>query len=421
MAISTIGAATSSSSVALPVGGKKAVKQAYSSLGSLAYTANLPAGSYLVNCTGNQATNLTLFGNIGSTNVGGTAGQTTSVITTSTVSGPVSLYACNGVPAPAVTQTQIATVAPVYGWVGPSVTQNHLFKFKGRIYTCANLERGVWSIPDNVAIPTVRTDYIGTTFSNQMSEGAASENVAVITSTGPNTNAAWSSDGNSWTTFSAPFSSLTKLLFGANLFLAFSQGSTTYYTSTDGPTWTARTLPVQFRSILWDGTIFLAAPFSASSTWYQSTDGITWTTRNMSVFSNAASFNWNNIEFVDGFYVAYFSNAIFYTSSLATNWTGLNPSGAITPYCAQRWFGNLVFFDGAASSKPPYSWLIPPATTALVATATSPQMCGAAIDALGRLVTLERTASNLGTFRVSSAGLLPALFTIATTDAEVAN
>jgi hypothetical protein len=254
-----------------------------------------------------------------------------------------------------------------------------------------------------------------------MSEGAASENVAVITSTGPNTNAAFTTDGNTWTTFSAPFSSLTKLIYG-NLFLALQSNSTTYYTSTDGPTWTSRTFPVAIRTITWDGNIYLAVPTTASSTWYQSTDGINWTTRNMSAFANATSYNYGNIEFLDGFYVVYFSNIAFYTASLAVNWIGAVsiPSGQ-TPFCGIRWFGNLVFMDGSPNTKPPYSWLIPPATSATSATAIAGQVCGAAIDALGRLVTLERTASNLGTFRVSSAGLLPALFTIATTDAEVAN
>jgi hypothetical protein len=88
---------------------------------------------------------------------------------------------------------------------------------------------------------------------------------------------------------------------------------------------------------------------------------------------------------------------------------------------AVRWFGNLVFFDGQTGTVSPYAWLVPPSTSVNQGTANNYQMTGAVIDALGRLVAVERTSSNQATFRVSTAGLVPALFTIATTDAEVAN
>jgi hypothetical protein len=419
MAISTIGT-SGGNAVGLPVGASSVVKQVFSSSGVLAYSPNLPAATYLVNVSGNAATNMTVYGTFNNTVVGGTSGQTTAVVTTASPTTSVSLYALGGVAAPAATQATIGSAVASYGAATSLNTMNNVFKFMGRIFTCSNIEREVFSIPDNGSTTaTVRKDYIGTTYSNQLSAGAASPTVAVVTSTGPNTNAAYSTNGSTWTTYSAPFSSLSKLIFG-NLFLGMTSGSTTYYTSTDGFTWTARTSPVAFSSVLWDGSIYLASPNSASQTWYKSTDGINWTTQAVTGWAQSGSYTWNNITFDGGIYYAQYSSVQYYSTSITTQWTSVSGVTVYQPFHATKWFSNLVFIDSTNNSRPPYSWLVPPSATATGATATSLPYIGAVVDSVGRYVTVEKSSTTY-TFKFSSATTYPALFTIATTNAEVLN
>ena len=110
--------------------------------------------------------------------------------------------------------------------------------------------------------------------------------------TGPNTTAASSTDGITWTLRTLPLGKNWKsATFGNNTFVATGRLSSSAVTSTNGTTWTERTLPAMtfWESVTFSNNTFVAvAGLSANAA--TSTDGTTWTLRTL-----PTSTNWQSV------------------------------------------------------------------------------------------------------------------------------
>lgn len=135
------------------------------------------------------------------------------------------------------------------------------------------------------------------------------------------TSTAYSSpDGITWTARSLGTSQTwNKVIFANGIFLAVANASTAAATSTDGITWTARTLPSasNWRSAAFGAGLFVIG--SDSTTWATSPDGISWTART----GPAGTTSLGGVFFGNGIFLAFSSsvNGNAHTSADGINWT----------------------------------------------------------------------------------------------------
>lgn len=176
---------------------------------------------------------------------------------------------------------------------------------------------------------------------------AYGNSVFVVTSQGPNTNAAYSSDGTTWSNSSTANGNWYGLAFGAGTFVTVSQGlggtgTTNAATTTNGVTWTTRTLPStqMWNAVAFGNSTFVAisnAPSNVAGTAAAtSADGITWTARTL-----PSSAMWYAITYGNGVFVALSKGSAAATSPDGITWTARTfPVSSGFPAIA---FGNGVF------------------------------------------------------------------------------
>ena len=181
---------------------------------------------------------------------------------------------------------------------------------------------------------------------------AYGNSVFVVTSQGPNTNAAYSSDGTTWSNSSTANGNWYGLAFGAGTFVTVSQGlggtgTTNAATTTNGVTWTTRTLPStqMWNAVAFGNSTFVAisnAPSNVAGTAAAtSADGITWTARTFPVSSGFPA-----IAFGNGVFVAQSGNwlsNLIYTSTDGITWTPRPQANPVNPYPIDLSFGNGIF------------------------------------------------------------------------------
>lgn len=96
--------------------------------------------------------------------------------------------------------------------------------------------------------------------------------------------------GSSWSTETAPVSSMNNIFY-CGLFVGMASTTNTYYTSTTGTTgsWTSRTLPSTCDTITmnYDGSLVAFKFGDASVNFHTSTDGINWTNTGLKPFVSA--------------------------------------------------------------------------------------------------------------------------------------
>ena len=98
-----------------------------------------------------------------------------------------------------------------------------------------------------------------------------------------------------WFSGNLPYNDWRKVIYANGLFVAIAANSSAAATSTDGETWTQRSLPfsADWRSLTYGAGKFVAIPYNNAS-FATSTDGITWTQRS---FASGQQDNWASIAF----------------------------------------------------------------------------------------------------------------------------
>ncbi len=220
----------------------------------------------------------------------------------------------------------------------------------------------VWQGNKNLAAVTVsangnRNNYHLTRFNTSNTEGPAGTNVPVTDTTmyvaiAEGGNAAYSSDGVTWTASALPNSSNWRLVaYGADRFIALSNTSqATGAYSTDGITWQSLALPVsgQWVELLYGNNMFVA--ISSSEQIIYSTNGIAWQTT-----TAATPGNGNGLTYGDGIFVSvpYNSSTGKYSEDGAT-WTTFNLPSTRTWNGAA--YGNGIFAATTQTINGAYSY-----------------------------------------------------------------
>lgn len=146
-----------------------------------------------------------------------------------------------------------------------------------------------------------------------------------------------SPNGTSWTARALPGSTIWRVAFGANMFVAVgSSGSVA--SSPDGITWTTRTMPagVIYYAVTYGAGKFVAVHQGGSAT---SPDGITWTAGG----TITPSRTWTDLVYGNGLFVAISATtgaSGFVTSTDGVTWTGRTAPGAS---CQAIAYGNGKF------------------------------------------------------------------------------
>ena len=160
-------------------------------------------------------------------------------------------------------------------------------------------------------------------------------------------NAAYSTDGITWTVATLPISTTCSVCYGNGKFVAVADGSNNAAYSTDGITWTVATLPssaITWCSVCYGNGKFVAVAYGSNKAAY-STDGITWT-----VATLPSSARWHSVCYGNGKFVAVAtsSNKAAYSTDGIT-WTVATLPSSATWYSVC--YGNGKFVAVARDSN----------------------------------------------------------------------
>ena len=161
--------------------------------------------------------------------------------------------------------------------------------------------------------------YLGVVKAEDVENSVIPERVYPFVAITSNINAAYSTDGITWTRTTLPVSaSWQSITHGDGKFVAVASATSTAAYSTDGITWTETTLPANaswYSVTHGDGKFVAIASFNDAAAY--STDGITWTQTAM-----PSSASWYSVTHGDGKFVAlsYNSNKAAYSTDGIT-WT----------------------------------------------------------------------------------------------------